>query len=76
MIALRLILIWLLQGVVLGIAIGFAGLTAHLAGPLVAKTFAIHELIPSAVVFFAAAAGLGWIGNRVWPEGWLGNPLL
>jgi hypothetical protein len=76
MIALRLILIWLLQGVVLGIAIGFAGLTAHLAGPLVAKTFAIHELIPSAVVFFAAAAGLGWIGNRVCPEDWLSNPLL
>ncbi|WP_426524486.1 hypothetical protein [Bradyrhizobium sp. McL0615] len=54
----------------------FAGLTAHLAGPLLATAFAIDELIPTAVVFFAVAAGLGWIGNRFWPEEWMYNPLL
>jgi hypothetical protein len=76
MMALRIIMIWLLQGVLFGIGIGLAGLTAHLAGPLLAQAFAIHELIPTAVVFFAAAAGIGWIGNRFWPEDWLYNPLL
>jgi hypothetical protein len=76
MMALRIIMIWLLQGVLFGTGIGLAGLTAHLAGPLLAQTFAIHELIPTAVVFFATAAGIGWIGNRFWPEDWLYNPLL
>jgi hypothetical protein len=76
MMLLREIMIWLVQAVLFGIAIGLAGLTAHLAGPLLAKTFAIHELIPTALVFFAAAAGLGWIGNKLWPDDWLYNPLL
>jgi MFS-type transporter involved in bile tolerance (Atg22 family) len=69
MMALREIMIWIVQAVLFGIGIGVAGLTAHLAGPLLAKTFAIHELIPTAVVFIAMAAGLGWLGNRFWPEG-------
>ena len=54
---------------------GIAGLTAHLAGPLLATAFGIDELIPTAIVFFAVAAGPGWIGNRFWPEEWLFNPL-
>ena len=32
--ALREIMIWIIQAVLFGIGIGFAGLTAHLAGPL------------------------------------------
>jgi len=73
---LRDMMIWVIQAVLFGLGIGFAGLTAHLAGPLLATAFAIDELIPSAIVFFAVAAGLGWIGNRFWPEEWLCNPLL
>ena len=69
-------MIWLVQAVLFGMAIGLAGLTAHLTGPLLAKTFTIDELIPTAIVFFAAAAGLGWIGSKFWPEEWLYNPLL
>jgi hypothetical protein len=76
MTALREIMIWIVQAVLFGIGIGFAGLMAHLAGPLLAAAFAIDELIPTAIVFFAVAAGLGWIGNRFWPEDWLCNPLL
>jgi hypothetical protein len=76
MLALRDIMIWIVQAVLFGIGIGVAGLTAHLAGPLLATAFAIDELIPTAIVFFAVAAGLGWIGNRFWPEDWLYNPLL
>jgi hypothetical protein len=76
MMALREIMIWIIQAVLFGIGIGFAGLTAHLAGPLLATAFAIDELIPTAIVFFAVTAGLGWIGNRFWPEEWLFNPLL
>jgi hypothetical protein len=34
------------------------------------------ELIPTALAFFAVAAGLGWIGNRFWPEDWRYKPLL
>jgi len=34
MLALREIMIWIIQAVLFGIGIGFAGLTAHLAGPL------------------------------------------
>ena len=70
------IMVWLIQAVLFGIGIGIAGLTAHLAGPLLATAFAIHELIPTAIVFSAVAGGMGWIGNRFWPEGWLYNPLL
>ncbi|WP_143039821.1 MULTISPECIES: hypothetical protein [Bradyrhizobium] len=36
----------------------------------------IDELIPSAIIFFAVAAALGWIGNKFWPEDWIHNPLL
>ena len=76
MMLLREIMIWLIQAVLFGIVIGFAGLTAHLIGPLLATVLAIHELIPTAIVFFAMAADLGWIGNRIWPDDWLYNPLL
>jgi hypothetical protein len=76
MMALRDMMIWVIQAVLFGIWIGIAGLTAHLAGPLLATAFAIHELIPTAIVFFAVAAGLGWVGNRFWPEEWMYNPLL
>ena len=55
--ALREIMIWIIQAVLFGIGIGFAGLTAHLAGPLLATAFGIDELIPTAIVFFAVAAG-------------------
>jgi hypothetical protein len=76
MMLLRSIMIWIIQAVLFGIGIGFAGLTAHLAGPLLATAFAIDELMPTAIVFFAVAASLGWIGNRFWPEEWLFNPLM
>jgi hypothetical protein len=74
MMALREIMIWIVQAVLFGIGIGIALLTAHLAGPPLATAFAIDELIPTAIVFFAVAAGLGWIGNRFWPEEWMYNP--
>jgi hypothetical protein len=73
---LRILLIWFIQALLFGIGIGIAGLAAHLLGPLLAGAFAIDELIPSALVFFAAAAGLGWLGSRYWPEDWTYNPLL
>ena len=76
MMMLREILVWLIQAVLFGIGIGIAGLSAHLIGPLLGAALAIHELIPTAVVFFAVAAALGWIGNRFWPENWLYDPLL
>jgi hypothetical protein len=76
MMALEEIMIWIVQAVLFGIGIGIALLTAHLAGPLLATAFAIDELIPTAIVFFAVAAGLGWIGNRFWPEEWMYNPLI
>ena len=69
-------MIWVIQAVLFSIGIGVAMLTAYLVGPLLATAFAIHELIPTAIVFFVVAAGLGWIGNRFWPEEWLYNPLL
>jgi hypothetical protein len=46
------------------------------SGLPLATAFAIDELIPTAIVFFAVAAGLGWIGNRFWPEEWMYNPLI
>ena len=76
MMLLRDIAIWIVQAVLFGIGIGIAGLTAHLTGPLLAAAFAIDELIPTAIVFFAVAATLGWLGNRFRPEGWMYNPLL
>jgi hypothetical protein len=76
MMTLRDMMIWVIQAVLFSIGIGMAMLAAYLAGPLLATAFAIHELIPTAIVFFAVAAGLGWIGNRFWPEDWLYNPLI
>ena len=73
---LREIMIWIFQAVLFGIGIGIALLTAHVAGPLLAIVFAIDELIPAAIVFFAVVAVLGWFGNRFWPEEWMYNPLL
>jgi hypothetical protein len=76
MMTLRDMMIRVIQAVLFSIGIGMAMLAAYLAGPLLATAFAIHELIPTAIVFFAVAAGLGWIGNRFWPEDWLYNPLI
>jgi hypothetical protein len=76
MMLLRTLLTWFIQALLFGIGIGTAGLAAHLLGPLLASAFAIHELIPTALVFFTAAAGLGWLGSRYWPEDWSYNPLL
>ena len=76
MMLLRDIAIWTVQAVLFGIGIGIAGLTAHLTGPLLAAAFAIDELIPTAIVFFAVAAALGWFGNRLRPDDWMYNPLL
>ena len=73
---LRDIAIWIVQAVLFGIGIGIAGLTAHLTGPRLAAAFATDELIPTAIVFFAVAAALGWLGNRFWPDDWMYNPLL
>ena len=70
------IAIWIVQAVLFGIATGIAGLMAHLASPLLGALFAIDELIPSAIVFFTVAAALGWLGNRLWPEDRMPNPLL
>ena len=39
---LRETMIWIILAVLFGIGIGIAGLTAHLAGPLLATAFAIH----------------------------------
>jgi branched-subunit amino acid ABC-type transport system permease component len=76
MMMLREIVTWICQSVVFMIGIGIAGLSAHLGGALVALAFDINDLIPTAVIFFAVAGGIGWIGNRFWPEAWLTNPLL
>jgi hypothetical protein len=52
------------------------GIGSHVGGSLIAGAFNIDELIPSAIIFFAVAAALGWIGNKFWPEDWIHNPLL
>ena len=52
------------------------GTCSHLGGPLITGAFNVDELIPSAIIFFAVAATLGWIGNKLWPEDWIHNPLL
>ena len=72
----RALVIWTVQVLLFGIGMGAAGLSAHLFGPIIAEVFSIDELIPTALIFFAVAAALGWIGNRLWPEDWLYNPLL
>src|SRR4051812_50143757 len=74
MMALREIMIWIIQVVLFGIGIGFAGLTAHLVGPLLAAAFAIDELIPTAIVFFAVTAGPGLGGKSVLAHDWVGKP--
>ena len=71
---LREIVLLLYQAVLFGI--GTAGLAAHLGGALIAGAFGVDELIPTAIIFFAVAALLGWIGNRFWPETWMPNPFL
>jgi hypothetical protein len=76
MMMLREIVIWIYQGLLFGVGIGTAGLAAHLGGDVLAGAFNIDELIPSAVIFFAVAAWLGWIGNRLSPETWMPNPFL
>lgn len=76
MMLLRALVIWTVQVLLFGIGIGMAGLTAHLAGPLIAGAFDIDELIPTALIFFGVAAALGWIGDKVWPQDWIYNPLL
>ena len=76
MILLRDIAIWIVQAVLFGIGIGIAGLTAHLAGPLLAAAFAVDELNPTANVFFSVAATHRWLGNRFRPHRWMYNPLL
>jgi hypothetical protein len=76
MMLLRDLAIWTVQAVLFCVGIGIAGLAAHLTGPLLAAAFAIDELIPTAIIFFAVAAALGWLGNRLWPEDWMHNPLL
>ena len=72
----RALVIWTVQALLFGIGIGTAGLSAHLFGPIIAEVFSIDELIPTALIFFAVTAALGWFGNRFWPEDWLYNPLL
>jgi MFS-type transporter involved in bile tolerance (Atg22 family) len=72
----RALVIWTVQVLLFAIGMGVAGLFAHLFGPIMAEVFSIDELIPSALIFFAVAAALGWIGNKFWPEDWLYNPLL
>jgi hypothetical protein len=76
MMTFQTIAIWLIQAVLFFIGICAAGLAAHVGGPLIAGAFNIDELIPSAIIFFAVAAALGWIGNKFWPEDWIHNPLL
>jgi hypothetical protein len=76
MITLHTIAIWLIQSVLFFIGIVIAGVAAHVGGPLIAGAFNIDELIPSAIIFFAVVATLGWIGNKFWPEEWLYNPFL
>ncbi|KRR15217.1 hypothetical protein CQ14_28250 [Bradyrhizobium lablabi] len=73
----RTVVIWAVQALLFCVGIGVAGLSAHLFGPIIAETFSIHELIPTALIFFAVAATLGWIGSRFLPESWTyDNPLL
>ena len=76
MMLLRALVIWTVQVLLFGIGIGVAGLTAHLTGPLIAGALHVDELIPTALVFFIVAAALGWIGDRLWPQDWIYNPLL
>lgn len=62
------------QGLLFGIGIGAAGLAAHLGGGLIAAAFNVDALIPSAILFFAVLALIGWTVDRFWPETWTYNP--
>jgi hypothetical protein len=70
------IVVWICQILFFCIGFGTAGLTAHLGGDLIAWAFDINELIPTAVIFFAAVALIGWTVDRIWPESWMYNPFL
>jgi hypothetical protein len=70
------IVVWICQILFFCIGFGAAGLTAHLGGDLIAWAFDINELIPTAVIFFAAVALIGWTVDRIWPESWMYNPFL
>ena len=72
----RTIVIWTMQLLLFGISIGTAGLSANMYGPIIAEAFSIDELIPTALIFFAVAAALGWFGNRFLPEDRMHSPLL
>lgn len=76
MMILREIMIWLCQGLLFLLMIGTAGLAAHLGGALIADAFNVDDLVPTAVIFFAMAAMIGWIGYRIWPETWMPNLFL
>jgi hypothetical protein len=76
MMIVREIILLLYQAVLFGIGMGTAGLSAHLGGALIAGAFGVDDVIPAAVIFFAVAALLAWIGNRFWPETWMPNPFL
>ena len=76
MFTLQAVVIRFVQAILFVIGVGSAGLAAHLGGDLIAEAFDVDALIPSAVIFFAVAAALGWVGNRLWPEDWLYNPFL
>ena len=76
MMMLREMMIWLCQGLLFLIGIGIAGLAAHLGGTLIAVAFNVDDLIPTAVIFFAVAAMIGWVGNRFWPETCMPNLFL
>jgi len=58
MMLLRDMMVWIIQAVLFGIGIGFAGLTAHLAGPLLATAFAIDEFDPDRGHLFCGDGGL------------------
>jgi hypothetical protein len=72
----RQLTIWLCQCALFFIGIAFAMLCAQFGAEAVAWAFNIDETIPKAVIFFGTAALLALIGNRFWPEHWLGNPLM
>ena len=76
MITLQIIGLWLIQAVLFVLGIGTAGLAAHVGGGLVAGAFNVDDAIPDLIIFFAVMGALGWIGGRLWPEEWGGNPFL
>ena len=75
MMILREIVIWICQGLLFLIGIGTAGLACS-GRHLIAGAFNVDDLVPTAVIFFAMAATIGWIGDRIWPETWMPNLFL